>query len=348
VKLFRDDIEKMSAYVPGEQPQGGEFIKLNTNENPYPPSPKSIEAMKKLLTEKLRLYPDPELKSARDEAAKLFGVARENVIIGNGSDELLTMLIRACVDQGGAIAVPWPTYSLYETLADIQGARTLKYDFPEDYSIPAGLAQADAQLVFICNPNSPTGTFIAPEQLEEFARNTDKLVVIDEAYVDFSDKNCMALGVKLENVIVLRTLSKGASLCGIRCGIGVATEQIINTLFKVKDSYNVNALTLEGAAAALADYEWVRANAEKVKATRKRLVSELEKMGFSVLPSQANFILARPNGDAKTIFEKLKQRRIFVRYFAAPELKDRLRITIGTDREVDALIEALKEILKEA
>jgi len=349
VKIFRENIEKLSPYVPGEQPQDGDFIKLNTNENPYPPSPKALEAMKAALTERLRLYPDPALLNARRAAAQRFAVKPENVIIGNGSDELLTLIVRACVNPGEAVAFPWPTYSLYETLADIQGARALKFDFPPDYSLPEGLAAARARVFFICNPNSPTGTVVAPEEVRRFAQRADGLVVVDEAYADFSETDCMSLAGRLENVIVLRTLSKSASLCGIRCGIGVANERIIETLFKVKDSYNVNAVTLAGAAAALADWEWSRANAEKVKATRERLSERLRAMGFSVLPSGANFIWAEPKRvEAGTIFEKLKERRIYVRYFSTPELCKGLRITVGTDREVDALLEALREIIGEA
>jgi len=348
VSFFREIIEGLSPYVPGEQPQGGGFIKLNTNENAYPPSPKAIEAIKRAASERLRLYPDPAASPVREEAAKLYGVAPENVLIGNGSDELLTMIMRACVDRKDSIAMLWPTYTLYETLAEMQGGEVLRYGFPKDYSLPIEMGRTEAKVVFICNPNSPMGTAVAPEEIEAFAASVPCLVVVDEAYVDFADRDCMHLTGKLENVIVLRTLSKGYSLCGIRCGMAVSTPEIIEGLCKVKDSYNMNSLTIAAACAAIEDSDWARENARRIIITRDRLTRALSQMGFSVLPSQANFLWAEPlRGEAKTIYEKLKQKAILIRYFHKACLKRGLRITVGTDEEVDALLAALKEIMEE-
>jgi histidinol-phosphate aminotransferase len=286
--------------------------------------------------------------AVRVEAARLYGTGLENLLIANGSDELLAMIVRACVDAKDKVAMPWPTYTLYETLVLMQGGDVLRYGFPDDYGLPEPMRKTAAKVVFICNPNSPTGTAVTPAEIEAFANAVSALVVVDEAYVDFADADCMALAGKLKNVIVLRTLSKGYSLCGIRCGIGVSTPEIIEGLLKVKDSYNLNSLTIAGAAAALADSAWARSNADRVKATRARLSRQLTKMGFSVLPSQSNFLWAEPlRGDAKMIYEKLKERRILVRYFPMQCLNQGLRITVGTDAEVDALLAALEEILGE-
>jgi len=339
----------MEPYAPGEQPRAGGFIKLNTNENPYPPSPRALDAMRKALSERLRLYPDPMAGRVREAAARLYGVQPGNVLVGNGSDDLLAMIVRACTSPGEAIAFPWPTYTLYETLVTIQGARSLKFDYPPDYSLPEGLAQADARAIIVCNPNSPTGTMAQPRDIEQMVKRAKCLVVVDEAYADFAETNCVALAGALDNVVVLRTLSKGFSLCGIRCGVALASKGIIETLAKVKDSYNVSSVTIAGAEAAFDDARWAADNAEKVKATRERLAAQLRAMDFDVLPSQANFLWAEPRAtDAKTIYVKLKERRILVRYFPRGRLRKGLRITVGTDEETDALLRAIRDILQEA
>ena len=338
----------MTGYVPGEQPQGGGFIKLNTNENPYPPSPRVMVALKAALNADLRLYPDPVAAPVRRKAADLFGTRPECVMVGNGSDDLLTIIVRSFADAGDTIAFPVPTYSLYATLGEIQDARVVEVPFEEDYSLPAGLAEAAAKITFVATPNSPSGTLIPADELERLAKAVAGVLVIDEAYVDFANADCMALANGLPNVIVLRTFSKSFALCGLRIGVAVADESLIQGMMKVKDSYNVNRMAAVAAAAALDDIEHMRANADKMRTTRARLTDALRLLDFSVFPSQANFVLARKTGEptARDLYLALKERKILVRYFDRPRLDDCLRITVGTDDEIDQLLEALEELLR--
>lgn len=347
MNLLRPDIARMAPYTPGEQPQGGGFVKLNTNENPYPPSPRVLEALRREIGPALRLYPDPLATPLRRAAAERFGVAPECVLAGNGSDELLTLIMRAFVGPGERVAYPTPTYTLYRTLAQIQGAQPIEVPFPDDYSLPPDLSRAGAKAVFLANPNSPSGTLVAPEAVSALATALSGLLVVDEAYVDFAAAHCLDLIGRHRNLIVLRTLSKSFSLCGVRCGLAFAPPDLIAGLMKVKDSYNVNRLAIAAGVAALEDIGGMQQNARKIVATRERLRGELEAMGFSCWPSQANFVLARaPRGRrARDLYEALKRRKILVRWFDAPRVDDCLRITVGTDAETDALLAALREVL---
>ena len=349
MSIIRPNIERMSAYQPGEQPQDGGWIKLNTNENPYPPSPKVLEALRAHIGPEVRLYPDPMATLVREAVSKTYGVPVDWVLVGNGSDDLLTIVTRTFVDPGEKIVFPAPTYSLYCTLAEIQDAKYVEIPFPDDFSLPAGLAEAGGKLTILSNPNSPSATLVPRRQVEELARKVKGVLVVDEAYVDFAEENCLDLPKRLENVVVLRTLSKSFNLCGLRVGFAVARPELIGHMVKVKDSYNVNRLGIYAGAAALDDIAYMRGNAEKIKATRARLSSEMNKMGFRVYPSQANFIMAciaaKPGRSAREIYLKLKQRKILVRYFSAPRLKDCLRISVGTDEEIDALLATLPSLL---
>lgn len=344
---FRKNIDKMSGYIPGEQPQDGKYIKLNTNENPYPPSPKVIAALKEEINEKLRLYPDPSAASARKKVAEIFGTRPERVMIGNGSDELLSIIIRSFAGEGDKVVYPYPSYLLYKTLSEIQNAEGCIIDYPDDYSLPEEIIVKGAVVTFICNPNSPSGTMIPVEEVSGIAGKIDGVIVVDEAYVDFADDNCMRLVDKHPNIIVLRTLSKSYSLAGIRLGFAVAQEGLINGMIKVKDSYNVDRLSMASAVAALGDRETFRENVARIKRTRERLIDSLKKLGFFVYPSQANFVMIRcqdARKAAKEIYQELKQRKILIRYIEQPRLDDCLRITVGTDEEIDALLENLAEI----
>jgi histidinol-phosphate aminotransferase len=343
---FRKAIERMAGYTPGLQPKVADYVKLNTNENPYPPSPKALEAIRRE-TERLRLYPDPDGDAVRDEVAKLFGVERDNVIVGNGSDELLNLVVRAFVEPGRTVTYPSPTYSLYEVLVEIQDAVNRPAAFPEDWSLPRGLFGNDSPLTFLANPNAPSGTLVAPDEVARLAQSLKGVIVIDEAYVDFADADCMGLASGLENVIVLRTLSKSYSLAGLRLGFGVASKTLVAGLMKVKDSYNLDRLAIAGGAAALADQAHMRANVGKVKATRARLVAELGRLGFTTLASQANFVFTRPPAKlaAKDCYEQLWKRLILVRWWDLPRVRDFVRISVGTDDEIDRLIAATREIL---
>lgn len=349
MSYFRPNINEMEGYQPGFQPKEPGYIKLNTNENPYPPSPRVIEVLRGASEQSLRKYPDPMAQKFRDAAAAVLGTTPGRILCGNGSDDILNIAIRSFCGEGDTVAFPHPTYTLYETLAEIQGARPVVLDFPEDYALPAGLATTGAPLTLLCNPNAPSGTLIAPDDVERLAKSLDGVLLVDEAYVGFADANCLELVDRCENVVVARTLSKSYSLAGLRFGFAVAREPLIEGMVKVKDSYNVDALAIEAVTAAIADQDWLTRNVERIRATRRRLADELERMGFRCWPSQANFILARvPEGrDAAEVFDRLFERKILVRYFDQPRLDDCLRITVGADDETDALLAALNEILEQ-
>jgi histidinol-phosphate aminotransferase len=345
---FRDNVKKMQGYVPGEQPPpGSKVVKLNTNENPYPPSPEVMKVLGGFEGEWLRRYPDPLATMAREAAANVFGVPADWVMAANGSDEMLALLARAFLEKGRTIAYPMPTYSLYITLAEMQDASTVEADYDEDYNLPVeGLIAAQADLTFVCSPNNPSSTVAPVGDLDRLAAGLEGVLVVDEAYTDFADDNALGLVSKYENVIVLRTLSKAYSLAGLRVGFGVAQPQLLEGLIKIKDSYNVDSVALRLGAAAMNDQTWMKANAEKIRASRAKLAKALEQMKFRLWPAQANFILARPpQGDARYLYMELRDRGILVRYWDRPRLDDKIRITVGTDEQNAILLDALKGIL---
>ncbi len=346
--LFRKAVLDAEGYAPGEQPQQGGFVKRNTNENPSSPSPKVALAIGRELAEgggNLRLYPDPAGRRLREEAARVYGFSPEEVLAGNGSDELLAILVRAVVPEGGRIVTPAPTYVLYRTLAAVQGAELVEVPFPRDFSLPEDLFEKEGRLLFLANPNSPSGNVHPEAEARRLSRAFPGLVVIDEAYVDFAETSLIHLAHEEPNVVVLRTFSKSFSLAGLRCGLAFASREIVSQLWKVRDSYNLDRLALAGAAAALEDLEWMEENRRKIVRTRETLTRGLENFGFEVLPSQANFVFARTDRDAGEIHRGLKERKVLVRYFDDEGLRDGLRITVGTDREVGRLLEELEAIL---
>ena len=344
-KLIRRTVRAMQGYVPGEQPRDRRYVKLNTNENPYPPSPQVIEALGDAIRDNLRLYPPPMSDELRERAARLYHVKPENVLVGNGSDELLAILMRATVDPGQGVAYPVPTYTLYDTLVTLHDGEAIRIPFPDDFSLPEELVEVDARLVILCNPNSPSGTRIPADHLRPLFRHDDRLVVIDEAYVDFADGDCLDLLGEFDNVIVLRTLSKSYSLAGMRIGLALGAANVIAELAKAKDSYNVNRLSIVAGAAALRDPRWMEANVRRIRRTREAMVRRLVELGFEVPPSQANFVLARrPGQDLGPLYEGLKRRGVLVRHFATPDLYDALRITVGTDDEVALLVRVLGQL----
>ena len=343
-EFLRPSVRAMHGYVPGEQPQVADVIKLNTNENPYPPSPKVLAAMRAVLdTDRLRKYPDPSGLAFRQAAGTVLGVDPDAILIGNGSDDILTILTRAFVPEGGLLVSPTPSYILYKSLAEIQGARFEAMPYAAHWQLPTTWPRPDANLTFVANPNSPSGTVVSNAALEALARSLRGPLVVDEAYVDFAETNAIELTRRLPNVIVTRTLSKSYSLAGLRFGFGIASTELVRELVKVKDSYNCDMLSLAGATAALEDQEHLRANRAKILATRARLTKELVALGFDVTPSQANFVWAtgrdRP---VEPIFQSLKSRGIFVRYMNYGPHGDGLRITVGTDAEIDRLLAALR------
>lgn len=333
----------LEAYTPGEQPKSKSVIKLNTNENPYPPSPKCAKVLRDFDLDKLRRYPDPVFMALREAIASLNGAKVENVFVGNGSDEILTLAARAFVENDEMIASLDPSYSLYKTLAAIRDVKwvgssvdSAKIDIPDN-----------ASLFLWTNPNAPTGGFTSPKKISAFAKKFKGVVIVDEAYGDFAKENCMKLAIapKNNNIIVMRTFSKSYSLAGLRVGYCIGPKDLIEALYKIKDSYNVDAIAQAVALAAIKDRAYHAKTVKKVVQTREAFVTELKKLGWDVLPSEANFVFARPKGMAAAdLFDALRKRNIFVRYFPGPITGDRLRITIGTPDEMYKLLLTLKKL----
>jgi histidinol-phosphate aminotransferase len=338
------------------------LIKLNTNENPYPPSPKVLAAIKNSVDARLRLYPNPTSEKLREKLAKLHKCKPENIIVGNGSDELLALAVRGFVEpspkskvQSPKSAVQYftPSYSLYPVLADIHGSAKNPVPLKSDFGLPsvAELKSGkiwgfDAALTFVTTPNAPSGRGYKTSDLEKLCRAQKGVVVLDEAYVDFAEENALKLALKFPHVLVARTFSKAYSLCFQRVGYFVGHPELIAALDKIRDSYNVNGLGQIAAEATLDDLDYYRANFWKIVFTREKLSRELAKLGFRVLPSQTNFILVEPpKFPAKVWLQKLRDKKILVRWFSAPEVKDFLRITIGTPSEAAALVKAVRAIL---
>jgi histidinol-phosphate aminotransferase len=332
-----ESVRALEAYTPGEQPKCKNVVKLNTNENPYPPSPKCAAALKNFDLDRLRRYPDPVFSELRRELAKLNSASPENIFIGNGSDEILTVAAKTFVENDESIGSLDPSYSLYKTLAAIRDVPWVGVENPRRHDF----AKTKTSLFLWTNPNAPTGVLRSGREIQAFARTFPGVVIVDEAYADFAKANCMALAVKRSNrnIIVMRTFSKSYSLAGLRLGYAVGPTELIEAMYKVKDSYNVDAVAQAVGLAAAKDQKWMLRNTQKVVKTRTWFTEELEKRGWDVLPSEANFVFARPPaGNAAEIFEALRRKRIFVRYFSGPKTADRLRITVGTDSEMKKLL----------
>jgi len=343
---FRPNVETMAGYVPGEQPKPGTpIIKLNTNENPYPPSPEAIAVLKNLDGECLRRYPDPYANEFRQAISEVLHVPADWVVVGNGSDDVLNVIVRACAEGERKVVYPMPTYVLYRTLTEIQFAQRVEIPYGADYRLPiAELAAANGAVTFIASPNSPSGHVVPIDELRQLAAKLSGFLVIDEAYVDFATETALPLVQEFENVIINRTLSKGYSLAGLRLGFGIAQPKLLSGLFKVKDSYNIDAIACAVGAAAMRDQAYKNACAEKVKVSRAKLAIDLKHLGFQMGESQTNFLLVQSpdHADAEQIYLALKQQGILVRYFKQPGLEDKLRITIGTDAQNQFLLEALR------
>ena len=361
LKLIRPLVRDLHAYVPGEQPKIKGLVKLNTNENPYPPAPRVLAAVQAAVDGRLRLYPNPTAQALREKLAKLHGCPAESIIVGNGSDELLALATRAFVEPArGASSLKratvqyfTPSYSLYPVLADIHGAAKNAVPLNLDFSLPC-LAELKrgkqwnfaAALTLVTTPNAPSGRGYKTTELETLCRAQKGVVILDEAYVDFAEENALALALKYPHVLVARTFSKAYSLCFQRVGYFVGHPELIAALDKIRDSYNVNGLGQIAAAATLDELKYYRAHFQKIIATREELARELTTLGFRVLPSRTNFILARPPGlPAEEWLQKLRGQKILVRWFPAPEVREFLRITIGTPAEAAALVAAAQKIL---
>jgi len=376
--LIRPLVRGLHPYVYGEQPKIKGLIKLNTNESPYPPSPKVLAAVRAAVDGRLRLYPNPTAERLREKLAKLHRCHADNIIVGNGSDELLALATRCFVEPVAAdinrrktraftsaatIQYFTTSYSLYPVLADIHGAARNAVPLKSDFSLPSVTELKDgrgkppkggtpnrwdfrAALTFVTTPNAPSGRGYSTRELGALCKAQRGVVVLDEAYVDFAGENALKLALKYPHVLVARTFSKAYSLCFQRVGYFVGHRDLIAALHKVRDSYNVNGLGQIAAEATLDDLPYYRANFKKIITTREWLSRELTKLGFRVLPSRTNFILARPSRfSAPAWLQSLRGQKILVRWFGRPEVKDYLRITIGTVTEAEALVSAVRTIL---
>jgi histidinol-phosphate aminotransferase len=340
----RPNVQKMSGYTPGEQPRPGErIVKLNTNENPFPPSPAVVEAIRQIDPERLRRYPSPSSEDFRQTAARVHGVSPDMIVAGNGSDEILAMAVRTYLGPGDVLAYPDPTYSLYPVLAEIGEVKVTTVPWAAGWELPIdALLKTGAAAIFFANPNAPTGTLVPLPRVRELATRFSGLLLVDEAYVDFASENSVGLLSDFPNLIISRTLSKGYGLAGLRFGYAIAAPAVVAEMNKVKDSYNCDAIAILAATAALNDQAYARGTWQHVRQERSRLTEALTRRGWQVIPSQANFVLATcPDGNAGAIYRALKAKGILVRFFDKPGLDDKLRITIGTAEENNQVLAAL-------
>jgi histidinol-phosphate aminotransferase len=297
----------------------------------------------------LRRYPNPTADAFRAAAAKVHDLAIDMIIAGNGSDDILSIAMRTFLSPGDLVVFPDPTYSLYPVLADLGEVKWAAVPWAADYQLPIdAMLNANARAIFLANPNAPTGTFVTPAKIKELLNRFTGLVLVDEAYVDFAGENCIPLLSEHQNLVISRTLSKAYSLAGLRFGYGMAHPSVIAEMMKVKDSYNCDAIAVCAATAAILDQDYARQTWEHIRSERQRLTEELTAMGWSVLPSRANFVLATvPNGDGKVAYLGLKHQGILVRYFDKPGLHDKIRITVGTSQENNALLAGIRALAAE-
>ncbi|MDO4619384.1 MAG: histidinol-phosphate transaminase [Lachnospiraceae bacterium] len=349
---FEDRIRKVVPYVPGEQPKAANVIKLNTNESPYPPSPKVKEALQELDADRLRLYPDPAASELVNAIAEYYGLSEKEVFVGVGSDDVLAMCFMTFFNSEDPILFPDITYSFYDVWADLLRIPYRQLPLDENFDIrPEDYTGRNGGVIFP-NPNAPTGALLPLEQIRQIARaNQDSIVIIDEAYIDFGGESALPLIHEFKNVVVTQTFSKSRNLAGLRIGCAMADEKLIKYLNDVKysfNSYTMNMPAIKAGAAAIRDRAYFESCTAKIRATRERATKMLRDLGFELRDSSANFVFAtHPQVDAKEIFDYLKSKNIFVRWWGKPRINRYLRITIGTDREMEALGEALKSFLKE-
>ena len=348
-RFFSKNFAALTPYTPGEQPQDKQYVKLNTNESPFPPSA-TAQKMAAQAAARLELYPDPTCREIREKLAAVYGVTADQVVVTNGSDEVLSFAFMAFCDDGAIF--PDITYGFYRVFADLYRVPCEEIPLKADFTIDIEDYKGRKETVFIANPNAPTGIPLSVAEIEDIvASNPDRVVVVDEAYVDFGGESCAPLTAKYDNLLVTGTFSKSRSMAGARLGFGIACPALIADLETLRYStnpYNINRMTMAAGLGQLADEDETRRNCQTVMDNRAYTVAKLEKLGFSVLPSAANFVFAKnPAIDGKELYLRLKEAGILVRYFDKERLREYNRITIGSREQMDALLTAIKHILEE-
>lgn len=349
-RYLNDSLQSLAAYVPGEQPRDMAYIKLNTNESPFPPAPKVMEAVTKEQVELLRLYSDPECKGLKEKLAKLYGVKPENIFVGNGSDEVLNFLFLGFAQDG--VVFPDITYGFYKVFSQLYSLNYTQIPLKEDFSVDAADYYGAGKMIVIANPNAPTGMSLSLTQIEQILKtNSDHVVVIDEAYVDFGGESAYPLMERYDNLIVVRTFSKSRSLAGARLGYAIGPKGLIADLEKLRYStnpYNIDRLALIIGEAAVESEDYYQKKCAEIIRVREITRKSLEDMGFRVLPSKTNFLFAgKPGISGKALYDGLRSRGILVRHFTQPRIEDFVRITIGTQEQMEATCCALLEITRE-
>ncbi len=349
-RFWSELVHELTPYSPGEQPRLDSLVKLNTNESPYPPSPQVMTALAAIDGDRLRRYPDPESSRLRSAFASYHGLRPEQVFLGNGSDEVLAHVFQALLKHDKPILYPDVTYSFYPVWCQLYGIDYKQVPLASDFSVDVGLYRGDCGGIILPNPNAPTGMLMSPAEVRQLLEaNPDTVVVIDEAYIDFGGQSSIRLIDEYDNLLVVHTLSKSRALAGLRVGLAMGNERLIEALQRVKNSFNsypVDAPAQAATLASLADEAWFRTCCKRVVDNREQLSAGLQSMGFEVLPSAANFVLARhPDHSAKALFEALRERGIIVRYFNKPRIDNYLRISVGTEEECEQLVSALRALV---
>jgi len=350
-KYWSNLVKNIVPYVPGEQPQDKQYIKINTNENPYPPSPKAIEAMKAAIGENIRLYPDPECKRLRDAIAHCFNLSREHVFVGNGSDEVLAFAFMAFFNPGLPILFADITYSFYPVYSSLFNIEYKLIELDDNFDLPVDRLLSGNGGIIIANPNAPTGKYIGLDCIEKILiSSNNSVVVVDEAYIDFGGESAAGLVNKYTNLLIIRTMSKSHSLAGLRVGYALGHEDLIQGLDRIKNSinsYTLDRVALAGAEEALRDAEYFDTTRRKIIATRDRVTEKLRDMGFKVIDSQTNFVFTSHDKiSGGELFKQLKDMGILVRYFNKPRIDNYLRVSIGTDYEMDCFLDAVGKIIE--
>ena len=350
-RFLNEKVQRLEPYTPGEQPKERKYIKLNTNESPFPPSKEAVKRANEQ-AEKLLLYPDPDCKELLQAIADEYGVQPSEVIVTNGSDEVLNFAFMAYCDESTPALFPDITYGFYKVFAAVNGVPYEEIPLTDDFKISVKDYMDQIGVIFIANPNAPTGIALDVSKIEKLLKdNPDRIVVVDEAYVDFGGESCVPLIHKYDNLLVTQTFSKSRSMAGARLGFGIASEEIISDLMRVKYStnpYNVNRMTAAAGLGAILDHEYFSGNCQKIIENRKYLRKELKSLGFKMTDSSANFLFVKHNRiGGEELYNKLKERGILVRHFNSERIEEYNRITIGSMEEMQALVETVKSILGE-